>query len=553
MGRSRWLYYYLGDTNFSAVVLIFTGNGCQKIAAMIPTLKALTNRFGANVLFWLIDSNEADNRSNILVQAAALGISNGPPILDDSAQLIARAYNATTTPEAIAISTSDLSIFYRGAIDDRIGTNVVPTTQYYLSNALVNFLASAPISPMRTRPAGCPITLTSAITNISYAATIAPLLQQKCVRCHTPGNIAPWDMTNYGAVYSNSTAIKAEILAGRMPPWKADPYYGQFTNDFSLTPDEAKTLIQWIDNGAYKAPAEPDPLASLPPATNYPFAWPASLGQPDAIVSIPVQSIPATGIIPYKYISVIANPFGSNVWLKAAVIKPGNTRVVHHSLVFDNIAAQGAGLNGFFAGYVPGSDPTSFPPGTGKYLTNGAALQFQMHYITIGTAQTDQTQLGFYKMQSPPTYALQTRSAVNTSISVPPNAPDYQATATFPVASNIQLYEMSPHMHLRGSHFNYVVNYPSGHVPASEVLLSVPNYVFHWQVMYRLTTPKFIPAGSAIICTAGWDNTIHNSDLMEAYADSGYDSRYSPNTAVSFNDQTYDEMFIGYLNYAIVP
>ena len=557
LGRSRSLYYYLGDTNFSAVVLIFTGNGCQKIADMIPTIKSLTNRFGANVLFWLVDSNEADNRSNILAQAISLGISNGPPILDDTAQLVARAYNATTTPEAIAISTSDLNLFYRGAIDDRIGTNIVPTTQFYLSNALVNFLANAPVSPARTRPAGCAITLTAPFTNISYSGTIAPLLQQKCVRCHTPGNIAPWDMTNYGAVYSNSTAIKAEILAGRMPPWKADPYYGQFTNDFSLTTDEAKALIQWIDDGAYKAPAESDPLANLPPATNYPFAWPADLGQPDAILSIPVQNIPSSGVVNYVYVNITANSFGSNVWLRAAVIKPGNTRVVHHSLVFDG-STQGQGLDGFFAGYVPGADATSFPSGTGKYLTNGQTLQFQMHYITIGTPQTDQTQLGLYLLPSPPASALLTKSAYNVSFLVPGNAPDYQATATYPASgtltTNMMLYEMSPHMHLRGSRFKYEVTYPAGHIPASEVLLSVPSYVFHWQSMFRLTTPKYIPKGSRITCTAGWDNTIHNGDLMEAYADSSYtNSQLSPATSVYFGQQTFNEMFIGYLNYAEVP
>jgi len=107
-------------------------------------------------------------------------------------------------------------------------------------------------------------------------------------------------------------------------------------------------------------------------------------------------------------------------------------------------------------------------------------------------------------------------------------------------------------MHLRGSRFKYEVTYPAGHVPATEVLLSVPSYVFHWQSMFRLAVPKYIPKGSRIVCTGAWDNTIHNDDLMEAYSDSG-DARLSPNRNVGFGEQTYDEMFIGYLNYAEVP
>jgi hypothetical protein len=564
LGRAKWLAYYYQATNYAAVVLIFTGNGCQKIKEMVPTIKALTNRFGSQVLFWLVDSNQQDNRSNILAEATSLGISNAPPILYDSAQLVARAYHATTTPEAVAMGTADLTVFYRGAIDDRLSSNTVPTTQYYLSNALVNFLASSPIAPIETRPAGCAITLTPVQTNISYSTEIAPLLQEKCIRCHSPGNIAPWAMTNYQSVFDNAIAVRTEVLAGRMPPWKADPFYGVFTNDFSLKPDEAKKLIQWIDAGAYKAPAESDPLANAPTQTNYPFAWPASLGQPDAILRIPLQSIPATGVQAYRYLNVTNNGFSSNVWLRAAVVRPTNTRVVHHSLVFDS-TSSGSGLDGFFAGYVPGADPTAFPTGTGKYLTNGQVIQFQMHYITIGSNQTDQTEIGLYKMPSPPTYPLQTKSAYNVVFSIPANAGEYQAIAKFPpppnpfdqtpsptLTTNIMLYEMSPHMHLRGARFKYEAIYPAGHVPATEVLLSVPNYVFHWQSMFRLAQPKYIPIGSRIVCTAAWDNTVNNNDLMEAYLDTN-DPNLSPNRVVGFGQQTYDEMFIGYLNYAEVP
>ena len=42
------------------------------------------------------------------------------------------------------------------------------------------------------------------------------------------------------------------------------------------------------------------------------------------------------------------------------------------------------GLGGFFAGYVPGSDPVEFPEGTGKLLKAGSHLVFQMHYTPQG-------------------------------------------------------------------------------------------------------------------------------------------------------------------------
>ena len=73
---------------------------------------------------------------------------------------MARAYHASATPEAIALNRTNFNIwnvFYRGVIDDRLGSNATATTQYYLSNALTAFLAGAPITVSRTRPAGCDI------------------------------------------------------------------------------------------------------------------------------------------------------------------------------------------------------------------------------------------------------------------------------------------------------------------------------------------------------------------------------------------------------------
>ena len=36
-------------------------------------------------------------------------------------------------------------------------------------------------------------------------------------------------------------SIKANVLAGKMPPWFADPHIGQFMNDRRLSPAEIKT------------------------------------------------------------------------------------------------------------------------------------------------------------------------------------------------------------------------------------------------------------------------------------------------------------------------
>jgi hypothetical protein len=535
-GQSRELYYQATDT---AIVLVFMDTRCAEFAQLAASIKSLRDQFQpGGVTFWMIDSGAGASRSNLVSAAQTQAVDL--PILHDAAQIVARAFHASVVPEAVAISTLDWTVFYRGALQDSAGN--ISTAQNYLAGALGSFLANATVSPSRTLAKGCTLDLVSK-PNISYSADIAPLLLDKCVRCHNPGNIAPWSMVNYSSIQTNSLAIKDRVLTGKMPPWHADPNYGVFANDISLKPEQAAALIQWIEDGAPRGDG-PDPVAaSQPPPTNYPYAWPASLGQPDFIVNVPAYNVPATGEVAYKYPQVSVT-LPSNVWLRAAVILPGNTEVVHHSLAFlgtqFDVFLSGAGLNGFFAGYVPGYDAVAYPPTTGKYLAKNTTLTFQMHYTTTGTARTDRTKLGLYYASGPPQLSLQTHAAATLDISIQPGDSNYtrEASATPSASKDVWLYELSPHMHYRGSWFKFEALYPAG---TSEILLSVPHYEFHWQSLYRLAQPKRLPAGTVIRCTGGFDNSAQNPDNP------------NPGASVSFGEQTDDEMFIGYFNFAEIP
>lgn len=535
--RMQELFYH---THRRAVVLILTGNTCTNSIAGIPVIKALRDKFGPQgVLFQLLNTDNFPNRTNLAAWATAHAVDL--PVLHDPGLLLARELGARTTTEAFCFNTTNWTLFYRGALDDRPDFNQAPTafTQNYVSNALASFLSGRLVTPSRTPAQGCSIPVPT-VTNISYATQVAPLLQARCVHCHSPGNIGNWAMTSHQVVSNFAGAIRHEVLARRMPPWHADPQHGRFTNDVSLTPDEIATLVQWANAGAPRGTG-PDPLADNPPPPA--VDWP--LGPPDAIISIPPQSLPANGEVAYRYVD-LPTPFTSNVWLRAAVVKPGNRRVVHHVLVYFGSISTFMGLDGFFAGFVPGMDQVPYPAGTGKLLPAGTQLRFQIHYTTTGQVESDQTQLGFYLAPTPPAAELQTKSAYDFLsffgfYSIPAGAADHPAvTASFTPSTTkeVMLYEMSPHMHYRGARFKYEAVYPDN---SREVLLSVPKYDFHWQTLYRLTTPKRLPAGTRIVCSGGFDNSAQN--------------RHNPNPTlpIFFGEQTDDEMFIGYLNFAVIP
>src|SRR5437016_175057 len=73
-GVSRSLYYLENDPAVKGVVLIFTGNSCLNVAQMVPTIKSLRDQFTPQgIVFWMIDANAADTRSNIVAEASPLG------------------------------------------------------------------------------------------------------------------------------------------------------------------------------------------------------------------------------------------------------------------------------------------------------------------------------------------------------------------------------------------------------------------------------------------------------------------------------------------------
>ena len=69
----------------------------------------------------------------------------------------------------------------------------------------------------------------------TYNKDVAPILYRSCAECHRPNQVAPMSLLSYQDARPWAKAIKAKVTAREMPPWFADPRYGKFTNDKSLT------------------------------------------------------------------------------------------------------------------------------------------------------------------------------------------------------------------------------------------------------------------------------------------------------------------------------
>jgi len=65
------------------------------------------------------------------------------------------------------------------------------------------------------------------------------------------------------------------------------------------------------------------------------------------------------------------------------------------------------------------------------------------------------------------------------------------------------------------------------------------NYHFHWQLSYRLAEPRLLKAGTRLRAVAWYDNSRSNPHNPD------------PDATVTWGDQTYQEMMVGFFDVAV--
>jgi peroxiredoxin len=521
------------------VVVVFMGTQCPLAKLYGPRLAELSRRYGPRgVAFVGIDSNETDSLSDLRRYAKLHSIPF--PLLRDPGAAIADLFAAERTPEAFVLDAHRV-IRYRGRIDDQndVPAHRAAARHHDLADALDELLAGKPVSRPRTEASGCVIGRPATPRrggSVTYCRDVAPILQQHCQVCHRPGEIGPLTLTSYKDASGWAGMIREVVAEGRMPPWHANPKYGRFANDPSLTADEKDRLFRWIDDGCPEGDT-----AELPPPPRFVDGW--NIGEPDAVLAMPQPfTVPAEGVIEYQYVEI--DP-GAPVdrWVQAAEVRPGNRSVVHHCNVFlqppgaPDFQEQGALGSFCLAALAPGTPPMVLPEGMAKRIPAGWHIVLVLHYTPTGSVQTDRTSLGLkFAEAARVRKEVATRLMFDPELCIPPGAAGHTVAQTWQINRDLWLLAFFPHMHLRGKSFRYEAVYPDGTV---EVLLDVPRWDFNWQHRYVLAKPKRLPAGSRIRCTAVFDNSSANP------------ANPDPTATVRAGTQSWDEMFNGYFDVVL--
>ena len=429
----------------------------------------------------------------------------------------------------------------------------------------------------------------------TFARDVAPILYARCVGCHRAGEVAPMSLVTYDEVRPWAKSIQRKVTSREMPPWGADPRFGRFKDDPSLTDAQIATIAAWVDAGA---PRGRD--ADLPPVPALSAGW--SHGEPDVVIEMPIAfDIPAEGEVPVIDFFT-KSPFTQDVYVKAIDVRPGTAGVVHHaglyvidrlpdgaSLVGGRIVDAGgramsrnqvARANGGTSteeiqkllSFVPGRGYESYQGDAGQLIKAGSYIDFYMHYTPSGTPKTDRTKLGLYLAKpgqdvghqiyhsfgaaGPTTYIVEGQpyaperqrrddpNSVEGGVNlpnIPPYAENWKVVSIHTIREPITLYGLTPHLHLRGKSMRYTLTLPDGR---EEVLLAVPKYDFNWQLYYELASPRRIPAGSKVTVVTLFDNSAKNKynpapDKEVFWSEQSWDEMYAPQARITVDSRDF--------------
>ena len=388
---------------------------------------------------------------------------------------------------------------------------------------------------------------------VNWSEHIAPIVYRSCTPCHRQGEIGPFPLTSYAETASRGQMIKLVTSIGYMPPWKPDPAYQRYQRENFLTAAQKQQIVDWVDQGM------PEGNPALAPSSPV-FPGGSQVGVPDKVVSFARKwTVPGNNQDQYRYF-VIPHGLTENKRIRALEFRPGNTRIVHHALIWEDTTGEAAAADaatpeyGYAAGsislsqeplpgYVPGSRPVVYSNSITQMLHAGGDLKLQLHYAPTPVPESDSSSiLIFYDQNTAPprilkTFVMTPPTLVNGPFVIPANTTrEFHGQVTVPFTASV--VSVSPHCHKLGTFWKVFARTPQGDtIP----FIHIRNWDFNWQGDYQFRRLLKVPAGSVIHAFAGYDNTANNPSNPN-----------NPPLTVTWGEGTGDEMFflpISFLPY----
>jgi len=382
----------------------------------------------------------------------------------------------------------------------------------------------------------------------TFNTDIAPILYANCASCHRPGEVAPFPLLTYQDAAKRAALIAGAVSGRFMPPWKAEPGYGDFAAARRLTAAQIALIQEWAKAGAPEGDAK---LKPAPP--KFVDGWQG--GQPDQVLTVPVKySLPADGADQYRCF-VLPTGLDHDVYVDGVEFRPGNRLIVHHALLFLDASGRAKELaaaspdgsypcfggpgfpaSGMIGGWAPGVTPQTHDPALSEPVRKGTDVVVQIHYHPSGKPETDQSSLGL-SYSGPPTKGRTSIMLFDHHLDMAPGDSRYVAKASLTLPRDVQLAGLTPHAHYLCKEMKVTATLPDG---STQPLIWIKDWDFNWQNAYRYKTPLELPKGTRIDMEYTYDNSENNPHNPS-----------HPPVRIHWGEQTRDEMALVFLSVVL--
>jgi hypothetical protein len=252
----------------------------------------------------------------------------------------------------------------------------------------------------------------------------------------------------------------------------------------------------------------------------------------------------------------------------ALEVRPGNKRVVHHTLNFFDRSGHGRELEkkererkkkageqdsgpgysvamgvgfvplrpgefGGLGGWAPGQRARNLPAEAGYLLPRGADVLVQVHYHRNGRVEKDRTTIGLYFAKRPVKTQWKSLVIRGNFWWIPKNVEHHRVAGGISVDQDCVVHSVMPHMHMLGREIQVTVTPPGGK-PAT--LVAIKDWDYNWQETYFLKESLPVKKGTRIEVEAFYDNSEGNPN-----------NPFNPPRLVPFGEQTDNEMCFVFL------
>ncbi len=275
----------------------------------------------------------------------------------------------------------------------------------------------------------------------TYNENVFPILRDRCGRCHVPDGVAPMSLMTYREAFPWGESLRAEIMAGHMPPWHTRDDVGSFKNVPAMTAAELDKILTWASGGVPQGN-----LQHVLPPVALQHDWP--LGKPDLVLPLSPAVTLAAETSETTQEFTVPTQTTEPKWVRAADLLPGTPAIVRDATIVVKANSKGAvtdlAPDYVLSLWVPGDDPVAAVNDTAFLLPARAELIVRIHYKKTyqndGKAMSDRSAVGLYFASEP---ALELRQFAVVSPPVTPATPE-SLTFSRTVTEDLRALAFSP-------------------------------------------------------------------------------------------------------------